>query len=223
MQTAKKLLALMCLNHERTAGNSLLCDKIGNILKTHLDFIAWFQQVRPDVRKKAATFTDLIKLLHRQLPLNILGAHIDLGRVDYSEIVKVLRNTLTVDNIESAAGAVAASSPTPAAMKSAKWVRFVDEVNEKIMQIQETCLAIYNGFFCVNEALQAILYSCEHFNSKVFANLRHNSSTTAAAILAFKKSGSNLNESQVNPNENENQTRFISSFISMPLFRLIST
>lgn len=41
LQSAKKLLASICfLNSEK----GTLVEKIGNILRTHLDFIAWFQQ-----------------------------------------------------------------------------------------------------------------------------------------------------------------------------------
>ena len=144
---------MMCLNHER----GTLCEKIGQILKTHLDFISWFQQ--QPARKKDASFSELAKLLHRQLPLNIISQHVDVAQIDYAEITKVLRNTL-VDK-------------EPAG--KTKWVRFVDEVNEKILQIQETCLAIYNGFYCLNELLNAILYTCEHFNAKIYANLRPSS------------------------------------------------
>lgn len=54
-----------------------------------------------------------------------------------------------------------------------KWVRFIDEVNEKISQIQETCLSIFNGFHCLNETLSCILYCCEHLNSKIYSHLSH--------------------------------------------------
>jgi hypothetical protein len=59
-----------------------------------------------------------------------------------------------------------------------KWVRFVDEVNEKISQTQEVCLAIYNGYYCINQILELILYCCEHLNKRVFVNV--NTSQTHA-------------------------------------------
>ena len=52
--------------------------------------------------------------------------------------------------------------------KKTKWVRFVDEVNEKISLTQETCLATYNGFYCINEVLNSILYCCENLNRKFY-------------------------------------------------------
>ena len=45
----------------------------------------------------------------------------------------------------------------------------MDEVNEKISLTQETCLATYNGFYCLNEILNAILYCCEHLNKKLYS------------------------------------------------------
>ena len=48
-------------------------------------------------------------------------------------------------------------------------MRFVDEVNEKITIVQEACLAIYNGYYCINEILGSILYCCEHLNKKLYA------------------------------------------------------
>lgn len=164
---------MMCLNHEK----GTLCEKIGNILKTHLDFIAWFQQVNEGARKKEISFAELIKLLHRQLPLNIISQHIDLAQTDPAEITKVLRNTL----MDKQSGS------------KTKWVRFVDEVNEKILQIQETCLAIYNGFYCLNEVLNTVLYTCEHLNSKIYSNLR------PISLAASKKStaAANLDDTTV--------------------------
>lgn len=170
---------MMCLNHER----GTLCFKIGNILKTHLDFITWFQQqLKPEARKKDVSFTELIKLLHRHLPLNIISQNVYLAQMDYAEATKVLRNTL----IDRESGS------------KTKWVRFVDEVNEKILQIQETCLAIYNGFYCISEVLNAILYSCEELNSKIYANLRSNTTVS-------KKAESALDDMQTNASQNQNK------------------
>ncbi len=45
----------------------------------------------------------------------------------------------------------------------------MDEVNEKISQIQETSLAIYNGFYCINEIVNSILYCCEYLNRKLYS------------------------------------------------------
>lgn len=57
-----------------------------------------------------------------------------------------------------------------------KWVRFVDEVNEKVSLIQQSCLAIYNGFYGLNETLNTILYCCEHLNSRIYATTQSSSS-----------------------------------------------
>lgn len=169
---------MLCLNQER----GTLCDKIGNILKTHLDFIVWFeQQVSPDARKKDISFAELVKLLHRQLPLNIISQHVDLAQIDYAEVTKVLRNTLM--------------DKEPAG--KTKWVRFVDEVNEKILHIQETCLAIYNGFYCLNQLLAAILYTCESFNAKIYSSLR--------SSVEFRNPIVNLNDSIPNLAQNQNK------------------
>ena len=50
-------------------------------------------------------------------------------------------------------------------------MRFVDEVNEKISLIQESCLAIYNGFYCINEVLNTILFCTENLNRKFYSSL----------------------------------------------------
>ncbi len=42
LQLAKKFISLICLNCDKGS----LTDKIGNLLKTHLDFIAWFIQLK---------------------------------------------------------------------------------------------------------------------------------------------------------------------------------
>ena len=42
LQSAKKFISLICLNCDKDS----LTDKIGNLLKTHLDFIAWFVQLK---------------------------------------------------------------------------------------------------------------------------------------------------------------------------------
>ena len=42
IQSAKKLITSLCLNSDKGA----LIDKIGNLLKTHLDFMTWFQQIK---------------------------------------------------------------------------------------------------------------------------------------------------------------------------------
>ena len=46
-------------------------------------------------RKKAISFNDLIKLLHRQLPINIISQYLDITKLDNAEMTKILRNTLT--------------------------------------------------------------------------------------------------------------------------------
>ena len=74
-----------------------------------------------------------------------------------------------------------------------RWVRFVDEVNEKISQVQETCLAIYNGFYCISEVLNSILYCCEHLNRKFYSNLTSNAGN--AYLGYFKSSSSSLSPS----------------------------
>ena len=42
IQSAKRLISTLCLNSEK----GTLIDKIGNLLKTHLDFMTWFQQIK---------------------------------------------------------------------------------------------------------------------------------------------------------------------------------
>ena len=42
IQSAKKLITTLCLNSEK----GLLIDKLGNLLKSHLDFMTWFQQIK---------------------------------------------------------------------------------------------------------------------------------------------------------------------------------
>lgn len=84
-------------------------------------------------------------------------------------MTKMLRNTLT----DKANG------------HKTKWVRFVDEVNEKISQIQETCLATFNGFFCLNEILNSILYCCENLNRKLYTN-NLDSNDSESSILKLK-------------------------------------
>ncbi len=41
MQAAKKLIAYLCINTEKDS----LTDKLGNLFKTHLDFLNWFQTI----------------------------------------------------------------------------------------------------------------------------------------------------------------------------------
>ena len=58
----------------------------------------------------------------------------------------------------------------------------MDEINEKISNIQEACLFIYNGYYCVNKIFNSILYCCESINKKLYLNkteLIKNSSTTS--------------------------------------------
>ena len=37
----------------------------------------------------------MIKLLHKQLPLNIVSQYVELNNIDNKEMTKILRNTLT--------------------------------------------------------------------------------------------------------------------------------
>lgn len=46
-------------------------------------------------RKKDINFNDLIKLLHKKLPLNIISQYIDINTLNNSQMTKILRNTLT--------------------------------------------------------------------------------------------------------------------------------
>ena len=43
IQSAKRLLSCLCLNSDK----GTLTDKLGKLLKTHIDFIGWFQQIKP--------------------------------------------------------------------------------------------------------------------------------------------------------------------------------
>lgn len=42
LHSAKRLISALCLNTDKGS----LIDKIGNLLKTHLDFIAWFLSLK---------------------------------------------------------------------------------------------------------------------------------------------------------------------------------
>lgn len=46
-------------------------------------------------RKKDINFNDLIKLLHKKLPLNIISQYIEINTLNKSQMTKILRNTLT--------------------------------------------------------------------------------------------------------------------------------
>ena len=54
--------------------------------------------------------------------------------------------------------------------ENTKWVRFMDEVNEKISSSQEACLFVYNGYFCISKILNSILYCCGDINKKLYLN-----------------------------------------------------
>jgi hypothetical protein len=43
IHSAKKLIASLCVNSDK----GTLINKLGNLLKTHLDFMTWFQQIKP--------------------------------------------------------------------------------------------------------------------------------------------------------------------------------
>jgi hypothetical protein len=43
IHNAKKLIASLCVNSDK----GTLINKLGNLLKTHLDFMTWFQQIKP--------------------------------------------------------------------------------------------------------------------------------------------------------------------------------
>ena len=185
IQSAKKLIASICLNSEKGS----LIDKIGNLIKTHLDFITWFLQIKLDNRKKEINFSELVKLLHKQLPLNIMNQYIDITKFDHSEMTKILKNTL-IDK--------------ESMNHKTKWVRFVDEVNEKISLIQENCLAIYNGFYCLNQIVESILYCCENINKKLnnTQSTKLLSNKAAAPLLTNNESKkSNLEKIQTEYNE----------------------
>jgi hypothetical protein len=49
---------------------------------------------KSDKRTKDIAFVDLVKMLHRKLPLNIIYESIDIHKLDYDEIMKILKNTL---------------------------------------------------------------------------------------------------------------------------------
>lgn len=53
LQSAKRLIASLCTNNDK----GTLIEKIGSLLKTHLDFIAWFQQIKAENRKKRLAST----------------------------------------------------------------------------------------------------------------------------------------------------------------------
>lgn len=90
IEAARKLIGTLCLNNEKGS----LIDRMGSFLKTHLDFIAWFEQIKPENRKKDVGFGDLVKMLHKHLPLNIISQYVEIGEIDNAELTKILRNTL---------------------------------------------------------------------------------------------------------------------------------
>lgn len=67
-------------------------------------------------------------------------------------------------------------------------MRFVDEVNEKISQVQEQCLAIYNGFYCLNQILSCVLYCCENLNRKFYSNIQNPSKNSVYQLNSMVKS-----------------------------------
>jgi hypothetical protein len=169
-QSARKMISVLCSSAEKGS----LIDKIGCFLKTHLDFMTWFEQIKPEARKKDMSFGELTKLLQKQLPLNIISQYVDLADMDAAEVTKILRNTL-VD--------------TDTCQATARWVRFVDEENEKISEVQEACLAVYNGFYCINEVQESILYCCMHINHKLYSRdggKRQNSTTSLRSNSAVE-------------------------------------
>ncbi len=76
-------------------------------------------------------------------------------------------------------------------------MRFVDEINEKISLVQDACLHVYNGFYCINKTVEAIIYCCENINKKIYKvqeanevlNSQQKLSRSATIFLAKPESG----------------------------------
>jgi hypothetical protein len=88
--------------------------------------------------------------------LNILSEeYIDLTKLNdkNDEIKKMIQSTLTNPRDDQ---------------KTKIQVHFVDEMNANITKVQSICLSIYDGFYCINQILEAILNSCEKLNNHLF-------------------------------------------------------
>jgi hypothetical protein len=46
-------------------------------------------------RKKEVNFSDLMKSMHKQLPLNIISQFVNINKIEYDEMTKILKTTLT--------------------------------------------------------------------------------------------------------------------------------
>lgn len=58
-----------------------------------------FNYIFRENRKKEIGFSELIRLLHRKLPLNIISQHVDINTLDSRQMTQILRNTLTETGI----------------------------------------------------------------------------------------------------------------------------
>lgn len=81
-----------------------------------------------------------------------------------------------------------------------RWVRFVDDVNEKLSEVQEICLTIYNGFYCISEILNTIFYCCENVNRKLFSGdkqiRKRTNETNSSVSLSNMSDAENLSDKQ---------------------------
>lgn len=156
IQACKRLILCLCLNSAKES----LVNKLGNLIKTYLDFITWLQSLPNETKKRDIKLNDLLKrLLNIELPLNILNEYTNLDLIDSQDVVKVLKNTLLSQE--------ATSEP------KAKIVRFKDDVNESISSIQKACLSIYNGFYCIKKIIDSITYCNNNLHEKLFETKRN--------------------------------------------------
>lgn len=82
----------------------------------------------------------------------------------------------------------------------------MDEVNEKVSLIQQSCLAIYNGFYCLNETLNTILYCCENINSRIYSTTSTQSSTSLSSKDKLKQEiKKDKSATEMVPNDSEEQ------------------
>lgn len=54
-----------------------------------------FLNIFSENRKKETSFADLVRLIHQELPLNIISQLVNVDKIEYEEMTKILRNTLT--------------------------------------------------------------------------------------------------------------------------------
>ena len=72
---------------------------LGKQKKTRLNSTNNFCFLSSENRKKEINFVDLMKQMHKQLPLNIISQFVNINKLEYDEMTKILKNTLTEKGI----------------------------------------------------------------------------------------------------------------------------